>query len=530
MTAQSKIEGATSWPLGRRITWILFVVLIAGLFARILDYPLNRDEHLYIPAAAQLPFWHLYTEIGYNHLPNLPHLHSAVIQLTGIDSAMLAGRLVTFTFWLAALFALVRLGKRLGAGDLATFTALLLLLGNVLLLGEPGMMASNNFAPIPFAMLAFLFLLRGLDEASASPRDVFVAGVLVSLAIGFKSIYIFLAPCFALTVLLAPAARSLPQRLVKGMLPLALGGAIGGLPVLAYFVQDPDALIAHTFRYFTELHSAFYAATATSAHVMTIAQRVVLAEQVWLSSASLLSLIGVAALMLVPLVHGGRAAAKSALWRWPLLLALALAACGFVFAFTPKPSFPQYLVPPMPFLLLALLVAAGLLKAEQRLAARPVLLALAALALIGSVSRLLPDLPKLASPGKLEVVRLHKQSRDLARQAGLKPGDKVATLAPVLALEAGLRIYPEFGAGPFVYRVAEYIPAEDRRHYRAVTPAGLAEFLDKDPPAAILFETAEEPDPAFVAYAAARGYQPAAPTLGKNKAPFRLMVRGGQAK
>ncbi len=529
MTSDSSAESAADPPFYPCAAAALLAILIAGLLARILDYPLNRDEHLFVTAAAQLPQWRLYTEIGFNHFPNLPHLLSAVLQLSGADSPLLAGRLLTFGFWLLTVIALWHLGRRLGAGSLATFAAVLLLLGNVLLLGEPGMLASNNLAPIPLALLAFLFLLRGLNEARAVPLWTFAAGVLVSLSIGFKSNYVFLAPCFAMTALLAPAARSLIQRLVSGLLPLALGGLVGGLPVLAYFVQDPDALLAHTFRYFTELHTAYWAGSATETQVSTVAQQVVLAEQMWLSNASLLCLVGIASLLLMAAMQGGKAA-RETLGRWPLLLALTLAACGTVVAFIPKPSFPQYFVPPLPFLVLGFLIAASLLKPEQHKAARPLLLAIAALALAGSGSRLLPDLPKLATPDRLEVVRLHSQSRALAGQAGLPAGAKVATLSPVLALEAGLTIYPEFAAGQFVYRVARYIPADDRRHYRAVAPAGLAALLDRDPPTAILFETAEPPDPAFVAYAASRGFRPAPATGAQTEAPFRLLIRRGQSE
>jgi hypothetical protein len=530
MSSESSEASAAGARLYRRAAAGLLAVLLAGLLARILDYPLNRDEHLFVTAAAGLPYWQLYADLGFNHFPNLPHLLSTVLWVSGIDSPLLAGRLLTFGFWLMSLFALWRLGRKLDAGSLATFTAVVLLLGNVLLLGEPGMLASNNLAPIPLALLGFLFLLYGLDPVRGLPLHIFNAGMLVSLAIGFKSNYVFLAPAFALAVLLVPSDRPWFRRLLLGVVPLALGGLVGGLPVLGYFWQDPEALLAHTLRYFTELHAAFYASTATPDHAMSLAQRVILAEQIWFSGASLLALAGTAMLLLIPALHGSKAAARQALGHWPLLLAAALAACGCVVAFIPKPSFPQYFVPPVPFLLVAFLIAASLLKPAQRRAARPVVLTLAALALLGSVSRLLPDLPKLAAPGRLEVVRLHGQSQDLAARAGLRGGEKVATLSPVLALEAGLAIYPEFAAGPFIYRVAQYIPAADRKHYRAVAPAELAKFLDRDPPAAILFETAEAPDPAFLAYAAARGYDSVGSAAEQAQAPFVLLIRHGQVK
>ena len=67
--------------------------------------------------------------------------------------------------------------------------------------------------------------------------------------------------------------------------------------------------------------------------------------------------------------------------------------------------------------------------------------------------------------------------------------------------------YPEFAAGPFVYRVAGFIPAGERAAYRTTSAAELTRFLDARRPVAIL--TGDEPalDPPFEAYAHARGYR-----------------------
>ena len=86
-------------------------------------------------------------------------------------------------------------------------------------------------------------------------------------------------------------------------------------------------------------------------------------------------------------------------------------------------------------------------------------------------------------------------------------GFGVATLSPIRALEAGLRPYPEFAAGPFVYRVADFIPPDERQAYATTSAAQLPAFLDARQPAAIV--TGDEPDldPRFEAYALARGYR-----------------------
>jgi hypothetical protein len=153
------------------------VLMFAGLAGRLLTYPLNRDEHLFIASSAELPHGELYRDLGYNHLPNLPYLLSGIYRVTGTEHLLLTGRIVMLLFWVAALVALWLIGRVLNAGVVAITVAMVLLMGSVLLLGEPGMLVTNNFLPIPLALLAFYFLLRGLDEKSPSAASVFFSGV-----------------------------------------------------------------------------------------------------------------------------------------------------------------------------------------------------------------------------------------------------------------------------------------------------------------------------------------------------------------
>lgn len=498
-------------------------VMFAGLAGRLLSYPLNRDEHLYIAAAAQLQHGDLYRELGFNHLPNLAYLLSAIYRLTGTEHLLLTGRIVVLLFWLTALASLWLIGRALNAGMLAITVAMVLLMGNVLLLGEPGMLVTNNFLPIPLAFLAFYFLLRGLDETSPSAASSFFAGVCVSLAIGLKANYIFLAPCFALTTLMAPALRPFRERVLRSFVPLALGGLVGGIPTIAYFATDAQAILAHTVRYFTELQPAYWA-NSTEPQVSTLAAKILLAEDVWVSNASLLAMAGMVALFLIPITTRGISGGLRLFWHWPLLLLLATIAFGSVVAFVPTPSFPQYFVPPMPFVIVAILVMFARLDEAEQAQAVPLLLAIGLLALVASASRILPGLPDLARPSTWSGIKIHREARTLAERANLKGGERVATLSPLLALGAGASIYPEFAAGQFVYRVADYIPPADRQYYRTTSERDLPAFLDANAPAAIIVNSDEPIEQAFLTYAQSRGYREVVRPDGMKPGTMRLFV------
>lgn len=526
MTTQDSNQTSVKAGNLRAIVIVGVALMFAGLAGRLLSYPLNRDEHLYIAAAAGLPNAELYRDLGYNHLPNLPYLLSGIYRLTGTEHLLLTGRIVMLLFWLAALAGLWLIGRAVNAGMLAISVAMVLLMGSVLLLLEPGMSVSNNFLPIPVAFLGFYFILRGLDETSPSAANCFLAGLCVSLAVGLKANYIFLAPCFALTTLLAPMARALRERVLRSFLPLVLGGLLGGIPAIVYLTTDTQATLAHTIRYFTELQIAYWSHTSEP-QVSDIAAKILLAEEIWFSNACLLVMAGMIALFLIPIISRGVSGALRLFWHWPLMLLLAIIASGFVVAFVPTPAFPQYFVPPIPFIILAILVMFARLNETEQAQAVPLLIAIGLLAVVGSASRILPGIPALTQPSGWSGVRIHREAQMLAQQANLKRGGRVATLSPILALEAGGSIYPEFAAGQFVYRVADYLPPDERQFYRTTSERDLTAFLDANPPKAIIVEPDEPMEHAFLAYAQSHGYREVTGPDHMKTGTMRLFVNPG---
>lgn len=476
-------------------------LILAGIAGRIFSYPLNRDENLFIAAASQLGSGDLYRDLGYNHLPNFAYLLGGLYRLANAQYLLLSGRLLMFVGWIAALCAIWLLVRKARQGIELFFASSALLVGNVLLLGPSGMLVSNNFIPIPCILFAFFFLWRALEDGPLRSIDAFVAGVLVSLTIGLKANYIILAPFFALATVIAPGALSIGQRLLRGSLPLAIGGLVGGLPVLIHLALDPQGFIAHTLRYFTELQPAFWR-SVDGPKTVSIADKILLAEEVWMSGVVLMAAATSAVLCGIVILQSG----ARGLLDWRVLILSGLLACSVLVAFVPTPSFPQYFVPPVPFLILLLIVLASMVEGDTRAFVQVLMIVFALLGLVTGASRVLPGLLAFRDPGSWQSLAIHREIRELGRAAGLAKGARIAALTPVPALEGGYAIYPEFAAGQFVYRVAPYIAPADRRFYRTTSPAGLFEFLDANPPAGILVNPAEPIETRLAEYARARGF------------------------
>src|SRR3546814_19999560 len=105
-----------------------------------------------------------------------------------------------------------------------------------------------------------------------------------------------------------------------------------------------------------------------------------------------------------------------------------------------------------------------------------------ALSMVAGASRLVPGIPAFFMPHKWTGIVVHDEARAALGQIGGTAAPRVATLWPIHALEGGGTIYPEFAAGPFVYRIADHIQAADRRHSRTTPTSRTPPFLSADPP------------------------------------------------
>ena len=493
-------------PALRLCGWIILAVMMTGLAGRVLDYPLNRDENLFVTVSVMGGFGNLYQQLGYNHLPYLPWLLGTIYRLTETDHYLLVGRVLVLLGWAATVLALLLIARHRKAGFTAFFASAVLLMGNTLLLGPPGMLVSNNLLPVPAAMFAIYFLLRGMSEDAPSRVNCLIAGLFVSAAIGLKANYIFLAPVLGIATMIAPSARAANDRLWGQTLPLALGGLLGGLPILLLILSAPEPFFAHTIRYFTEMQPAYWL-HAAEPKVATMAQKVLLAESIWATGTSLLTLSGIAILLALPAVRNGWRGAFVLVRCWPMMLAACLIVCGLLVAFVPTPSFAQYFVPPIPFMIVALLLLRGAMRPDDGKTADGALAALAILALVCSTPRIAPGLLEVTSPARWQSLSLHRDMRALARSAGFSGKPTAMTLTPVLALEGGFDVPPEFAAGQFVYRVAQFLPLRDRRWYTTTSPDQIEAFLESRRPPAIIISGEEALEAPFLAYARAHGYR-----------------------
>jgi hypothetical protein len=489
-------------------------VIFIALALRILNYEMRKDEQLYVPPVSLLDTSALYSGFFYNHTPGSAWLFHGIGWLTGTDHLLLAGRLGVLFGWIVLIAVIGGLSLVLTRSRLASWCIVVLALANELFLTQPGMTATNNLLPLPLSLLGLgLFILAVRD---GQPRLLLCvgAGFFLALAAVFKISAVAFIPPVALAAFLLPRALPLRERLWGVVAPTALGGLVGGLPILYYLVSDPARFLAHVVGYHRGPHAHYMRmpGIADDGAAITPATKLMMAFDIWLSAGVAVALVAVLALALTlatarPSERNG--VARTGVVRAPILLVFGAALCAIIFAFIPTPGFPQYFAPPLICIPLALAILFADLGPDRQRQFETVLLAAAVVALVAATPRLGQYLARAPHPERWTVTRVHGYGQAIAaRMAAAGAVGKVATLAPIYPLEGGLAVYPELATGPFVYRTGDITPPELAAQYRMTSPKTIGALLAADPPAALLlgFDAAlEQP---LLAYAAANGYQP----------------------
>jgi hypothetical protein len=205
------------------------------------------------------------------------------------------------------------------------------------------------------------------------------------------------------------------------------------------------------------------------------------------------------------LAVGGRARIRPG-GLYPISLAAALTLSLAAGALGPTPTWYQYYYAPLPFLVLGVAYGAAALYASGLPAAWVIaLLGLAALS-VGALG--VPGYARLGPSLQVEdwvPSRVHQAGLEIERAVG---AGRVLTLAPLLPLEGGAGIYEQLAAGPFAWRVAGLMTADERQRLGVVGADDLDALLGPQPPTGILTGLEANLEGPLVSYAQAHGYRP----------------------
>ncbi|QLL65975.1 hypothetical protein [Sinorhizobium mexicanum] len=505
----SKIVGQSVRP--RALLFSAGMVVLSGLLLfclllRVMNYEVRKDEQLYVPPIRLLDQYQLYTDFFYNHPPGSAWLFYGIGKIVGSDHLMLAGRVSIFLTWILLLAVIGWITYALTRSALVAWCAAVLTVTNELFLSQTGMTATNNLLPLPFSLLGVGLFVLAVKDRRALPLVVGAAGFCLSIAASFKISAVAFIPPVAIAAFFLPRGYQFRQRLLRVVLPLALGGLLGGLPILVPLVSDPQMFLAHVLGYHTGPHLQYWQDPAVESEGASVswAAKLLLAQSVWLSATVAVAISAVLTLFLAWFLSP---AGNERLLVAPLLVVAGAFVCSVALSLIPTPGFPQYFGPPLICLPLTLALLYAGLGHETRRYMQPGLIAATIVVLAVAAPRLAQYLPTVSHPERWTVLRVHEAGETVAeRLAAAGVSGKVATLSPIYPLEGGLPVYQELATGPFAYRIADIADPKLAAFYKMTSPTTIGALFDADPPAALLLGFDEVLERPMLAYAQRNGY------------------------
>jgi hypothetical protein len=498
---------------GRRVSTVLVVALsfagLAALLAISLAQGLGRelihDEHQFVAPGALLAQRGLlpYVDYPYFHMPYLAFLYGGVFLFT--DHLLLGARLVSVLFgWLLVVVVFRSAWRGLAAwgpwvAGLGAAAAGCLLFFNPLFL-QAHALSWNHDGGVFFATLGMLCLCRASDGAPGlhrAPRDLLLAGICLAVATGIRLSYAPFAIPFALIAWRMQPPSDAPRGGLARVGRLALGGVLGSLPVLVLMAMAPLDFFFGNLRY-PQLNTEWYASEGNTT-AMTLAGKLAFVAEDVLEQPSTLALVIATIMGLVVWLANrrrghdeteattdaqspsGSSASRQPSVAGAAFLCVPFAAAG---ALAPSPSWPQYYVAVIPFLVLGAVHGLASVPRTHPLAR----VALAVLVIAGGVAVSfgrsgLEPVSLLTDRASWEPVKVHAVGEQIRARIG---DGLVFTEAPIYALEGGARIYGFHAVGPFTFRTGHLLTKEERLERGVYAYGELPMVMRLTPPDAIL--------------------------------------------
>ncbi len=457
--------------------WVIVLVALAMvLLGNGMTKTTGRDEQMYCTAGVLVSQGMVpYRDFAYaSQLPCHPLLYAAAFRITGTTHYLLTGRLVSVACDLLVLILVVLIYRRIipdsPAGLWLGLAAAVLVGFNPLVTYASGY-AWNHDVVILLVLLSLWLLASAGPNRAAYPWRAAAIGACLCLAAGMRITTILVIPLFMAG--LAWQARDLAICHRGWLLAFSTGALAMAVWPVWVILCSPEAfwcdLVVIPAVYGQWLHEIgmAYDRFGLTWDCLTRPGYLVI-----------FLLLGV-----LTILAGRRRTDVRTVHPAFLSVSAGLAFVFSLIAFIPPTLWPQYWAVPVPFLVVTLAWPLSRL-AQARLRLAGLLVGLGAVVTVSANPFVLWTAPLATDLSAWEPLKVHAQARDMvARAEGAK---RVLTLAPLLALEGGGTIYPELSCGSIIYRVADYLAAEQRRLAHVAGPSSIADLARANPPDAIV--------------------------------------------
>ena len=473
-------SGSAAWPrwlAGGAVAILLAIVLAAHAVTQYID----QDEEYYVAAAYLAQSTTLYRDFIFFQPPIYPIILSELFAVTDGASKFLVARLMSAFLAVGAIAAFYSIARGV-SGHVGAAAVCTSLFASSPVMLRPFGSTRNDVMPVFFGLCGVALLLAGLrSEGARRWVASLTCGICLALAGGTKLSAGFLIPATLLYV----AVRERHSPALRRLAPLAIGIAIGALPTFVFAIVDWERFRYSVFTFHVTGAAEYYGPSESeyfTLHRATWEMASAVAQEPALIGAVLFLVL---VLALAP--HPRRYhQIVPELRERDGILPLILAAMAIPFVLLPRPFGLPYLVPLVPYLLLSCacaypLAAKFLSRTQLRLVA-----AAAGAVVAAEAGRLASEVPRAVDPSRWTVTQVNELATLVHRAVARRGGGPVATLYPLLVLDAGGEIYPEFATGIYFIRSATRMPDDRVLQLHGASPGTLAIIFAAVPPAAVL--------------------------------------------
>ena len=441
---------------------------------------LNQDEEQYVTAAYLAQHMRLYTDFLYLQPPIYPLVLSKLLMLFSGMGPFLVARLLCAALAIGTVVVFFNLAARLAESVRFAFILASLFASAPLMLKGYGL-ARNDIMPIFFGLCGVWFVLCGFSvERKQFGRLLafFLAGLCMALAVATKVTAAFIP----LSAMLYIFIRAKPQ-----LVPLVFGGAVGSLPIVYYAATAFDKFLYCNVVFHLTATKEFFTDIG-KAEILTWPYHIKIVVLTWANEPTLV--LASAFVVFVAFIGWRRGLLFRTMekhLRADRAFIILLVPVSIPFVFLNSPFGWAYLEPAVPYILLS---CAALYPLAQRNLERPQMLVFVVMAVIVLAVQIERFVAGQLIRGFWTVATVHNLSVIIASH--VKEG-VVATLYPMLVLDAGGSVYPQFATGNNFFRSGDHLAPERVLELNGISPRTLPRVFAAKPPAAVFTgNTAED--------------------------------------
>ncbi|MBN1350347.1 hypothetical protein JXJ21_13110 [candidate division KSB1 bacterium] len=497
---------------GNVISILLLLAMGVGIFSYMMRTDPNPDEEMQISASVLSQNHTIYKDFAFLQMPYLPLAYGLIYKVLNTTYYLLIKRLFDIFFMSVSAWLIFRISYSICQSNIVSASLLLFYVLNNTTLYTMGY-GANSIMPVPFCLSGFYLFIKSSSQNKMWSGGIFFSGILLAIACGIHSFYLSALPPFLLICLFYPISRPLGNRLYRGVLPLIAGIFLGLSPAIYYYYSYPDAFTFNTYEIHA-LNKSWYQMTHY-VQEMTLNSKLHFILNTLAHPTSLVLPI-CAFLIFVTLLFDRENLNMNSSRRFILifqkesLFTMMLLVLTIGVVLIQQPPRIQHLALAIPFLILLISYWYKMLSEDVRNYIHILLISLASLCIITGGKPIFQHIYQIHDVQHWRSISLHRTAVQMKAFVNVDYNDfKIATLSPLYALEAGLRIYPELSTGPLLYRVGDLVPDEKLSLYKGTSRERIYWLFQRKYPGAILVDqnTQNNLVQPFVQFATVNGFK-----------------------